>query len=109
MIDPLGPDPNDPASTPRKVGKVVSEFETRGSSSVSGSTAPLGPRIRHANYDSPEALIRPEGPTTQGKSAQMPAAEKIQAEPVQAKPAEPAKSAPPVTPSAVTPPPAKAA
>lgn len=108
MIDPLGPDPNDPAASARKVGKVVSEFETS-ASSVPGSTAPLGPRVRHANYDSPEALTRPEGPTTQGKSAQMPAAEKIQAEPVQAKPAEPVKSAMPVTPSAVTPPPAKTA
>lgn len=56
MIDPLGPDPNDPASPKRKVGEVVSDFESP------GSTARLGPRIRHANYDSPEALVRPEPP-----------------------------------------------
>ena len=58
MIDPLGPDPNDPASPPRKVGEVVSDFE------APGSTARLRPRVRHANYDSPEALIRPEPPAT---------------------------------------------
>jgi len=56
MIDPLGPDPNDPASPPRKTGEVVSDFE--------GPTAPLRPKIRHANYDSPEALVRPLSPAT---------------------------------------------
>src|SRR5262245_11709499 len=54
MIDPLGPDPADPTSTARKTGEVVSEFE------VPGSKAPLAPRVRYANYDSPEALVRPE-------------------------------------------------
>ena len=53
MIDPLGPDPNDPAVKPGKATDVVSEFE------APGAAAPLGPRVRHANYDSPEALIRP--------------------------------------------------
>lgn len=59
MIDPLGPDPNDPASTARKSTDLVSEFEGP------GATAPRGPKVRHANYDSPEALIRPEAATPQ--------------------------------------------
>ena len=55
MIDPLGPDPNDPASPPGKATEIVSGFEPP-------ETAFLrGPKVRHANYDSPEALIRPEG------------------------------------------------
>lgn len=49
MIDPLGPDPSDPAIPPRKVGEIVSDFEASG---------PIHPRVRHANYDSPEALVR---------------------------------------------------
>lgn len=53
MIDPIGPDPNDPTNAARKKGEVVSDFEGVGMS------APLGPRVRHANYDSPEALARP--------------------------------------------------
>lgn len=56
MIDPLGPDPNDPSSSTPKAGEVVSDFD------VPGSIAPLRPRVRHANYDSPEALARPEPP-----------------------------------------------
>lgn len=63
MIDPLGPDPNDPASPVRKPGEVVSDFE------IPGSTAPLRPKIRYANYDSPEALTRPEAPSRPAVSA----------------------------------------
>ena len=54
MIDPLGPDPNDPATKPVKATDVISDFE------ASGNAARLRPKVRHANYDSPEALIRPE-------------------------------------------------
>lgn len=52
MIDPLGPDPNDSVSSSRKGAEVVSEFE------ASGSLSPLRPKIRYANYDSPEAQVR---------------------------------------------------
>ena len=54
MIDPLGPDPNDPATASRNVADVVSEFE------APGSIAPLRPKVRYADYDSPEAIIRKE-------------------------------------------------
>src|SRR6185503_2275725 len=57
MIDPLGPDPNDPADKTRKPTDIISEFE------APGALTPRGPKVRHANYDSPEALIRPEGTT----------------------------------------------
>jgi hypothetical protein len=57
MIDPLGPDPNDPATPPGKPAEIVSGFEHP------ETITPRGPKIRHANYDSPEALIRPEGPS----------------------------------------------
>jgi hypothetical protein len=52
MIDPLGHDPTD-----QRVTEVASEFETQ------GSLPPLRPKVRHANYDSPEALIRTETST----------------------------------------------
>ena len=64
MIDPLGPDPNDPATKPGKPTEVVSGFD------APGAAAPLGPKIRHANYDSPEALIRPEGNLAKNTSTQ---------------------------------------
>ena len=56
MIDPLGPDPNDSVSTSRKGAEVVSEFE------APGSLSPLRPKVRYANYDSPEAQLRKEDP-----------------------------------------------
>jgi len=59
MIDPLGPDPTDPATRPAKPRDVISDFE------APGAAARLHPKIRHANYDSPEALIRPEDTATQ--------------------------------------------
>lgn len=58
MIDPLGPDPNDPATKPGKANDVISDFE------ASGAATRLRPKVRHANYDSPEALIRPEDAAT---------------------------------------------
>ena len=56
MIDPLGPDPADPTTPPRQVAEIVSEFETR------GSLSPLRPKVRYANYDSPEAIVRRTSP-----------------------------------------------
>lgn len=56
MIDPLGPDPNDPANSSRKVTEIASEFE------APGSLSPLRPKVRYANYDSPEAQVRKEAP-----------------------------------------------
>ena len=58
MIDPLGPDPNDPATKPAKARDVISDFE------AAAAAARLRPKVRHANYDSPEALIRPEDAAT---------------------------------------------
>jgi len=57
MIDPLGPDPNDPNTNPRQVAEIPSDFETP------KSLSPLRPKVRYANYDSPEAQIRTEAPT----------------------------------------------
>lgn len=54
MIDPLGPDSTDPNQTPRQVAEIVSEFETP------GPPSPLRPKVRYANYDSPEAIRRTE-------------------------------------------------
>lgn len=50
MIDPLGPDPNDPAAPPRKVGEIVPEFQRP------EPPRPTRPKVRYANYDSPEAI-----------------------------------------------------
>lgn len=50
MIDPLGPDPTDPATRPRKVGEIVPEFERP------EPPHPTRPKVRYANYDSPEAI-----------------------------------------------------
>lgn len=66
MIDPLGPDPTD-INLPRRVNEVASEFETP------GSFSPLKPKVRYANYDSPEALMRhtpPPEPATIVRPAQ---------------------------------------
>jgi hypothetical protein len=52
MIDPIGPDPSDPNQPPRKVNEISARFE------IPGSTSPIKPKIRFANYDSPEALMR---------------------------------------------------
>ena len=59
MIDPLGPDPNDPAIRTAKPKDVISDFEAQ------AAAARLRPKVRHANYDSPEALIRPDDTETQ--------------------------------------------
>ncbi len=56
MIDPLGPDLTDPIAPARQVADIVPEFE------VPGSVSPLRPKVRYANYDSPEALARPTPP-----------------------------------------------
>jgi hypothetical protein len=66
MIDPLGPDPNDPATKPSKASDVISDFE------APGAAARLRPKVRHANYDSPEALILPNEAAAQ-KPASHPA------------------------------------
>jgi hypothetical protein len=54
MIDPLGPDPADPNQPPRRPTEVASEFDTP------AFISPLRPKVRYANYDSPEALVRTE-------------------------------------------------
>jgi hypothetical protein len=56
MIDPPGPDPTNHATPPRQRAEIDSEFETP------GSLSPLKPKVRYADYDSPEALVRPTPP-----------------------------------------------
>jgi hypothetical protein len=51
MIDPIGPDPTDPAIPARQVGEIVPEIQL--------PLRPLQPRKRYANYDRPEALAKP--------------------------------------------------
>ena len=69
MIDPLGPDPDNASSHPRQVAEIVSEFETP------GLLSPLRPKVRHANYDSPEAIVLrtpPAEPAAKVKAATPP-------------------------------------
>ncbi len=56
MIDSHGQDPTDSAAHPRQVAEIDSESETP------DSLSPLKPKVRYANYDSPEALARPASP-----------------------------------------------
>ena len=56
MIDSLRPDPTDSAAPSGQVAEIDSEFE------APGSLSPLRPKVRYANYDSPEAQIRKESP-----------------------------------------------
>ena len=69
MIDPLGPDPDNASSHPRQIAQIVSEFETP------GLLSPLRPKVRHANYDSPEAIVLrtpPAEPAAKVKAATPP-------------------------------------
>lgn len=52
MIDPLGPDPTDLAKPFRQPTDIVPGGE------APGAWSPLGPKVRHADYDSPAALAR---------------------------------------------------
>lgn len=52
MIDPLGPDPADPVLPARQVGEIVPKIERP------EPPKPTRPKVRFANYDQPEALIR---------------------------------------------------
>lgn len=52
MIDPLGPDPTDPVQPAKRLGEIVSEID------LPEPLKPARPRIRFANYDQPEALMR---------------------------------------------------
>lgn len=80
MIDPLGPDPNDPATRRAKPTDVISDFEA-------AAAARLRPKVRHANYDSPEALIRPDDAPAR---APVPPPAATKAPPPQANPEPPA-------------------
>ena len=75
MIDPLGPDPTDPVLPARQVAEIVSEFETP------GSLSPLRPKVRYANYDSPEAQLRKEPPRIEDSSRRPEASARNQASP----------------------------
>lgn len=67
MIDPLGPDPTDPVVPPRHIGEIVPEIQ------LPEPPGPNRPKIRYANYDQPEALIRHvsevEAPSPQRKES----------------------------------------
>jgi hypothetical protein len=62
-MDPMGADPNDLAKHRRKQPDILSEFE------VPGAWVSRGPRVRHADYDSPEALSRPAAQPGQTNTA----------------------------------------
>jgi hypothetical protein len=96
MIDPLGPDPNDPATPPGKASEIVSGFE------LPETAIPRGPKVRHANYDSPEALIRPEGPPAHDARSGL--ASPPDPAPRPASPAEPGPAAQPEKPKPAAPP-----
>lgn len=53
MIDPFGPDPTDLVKPVRQPADIVPGLE------APGAWSPLGPKVRHADYDSPVALARP--------------------------------------------------
>lgn len=96
MIDPLGPDPTDPAMPARHVGEIVSKFE------LPEPPRPLHPRKRYANYDRPEALARPisAAPATNGGQNGAPVPSSAQAPaPVPVKTPTPGPAAVPVAPS----------
>jgi hypothetical protein len=102
MIDPLGPDPTDPVMPARQVAEIVSEFE------APGSLSPLRPKVRYANYDSPEAQrLKEESPRTEASPRSQPsrpqilprkqAPPRIQEVPLPIPPSPPAASAQPVS------------
>ena len=97
MIDPLGPDPNDPATKPTRATDVISDFE------APEAGARLRPKVRHANYDSPEALIRPGetrlpnpalGPASRSEQEPHAKAPELSRQPPQEKPAASPNSEP---------------
>ena len=97
MIDPLGPDPNDPATPARRVAEVP-EFD------APGSLSPLRPKVRYANYDSPEAQRLKDAPPRNQSSQSSGTVRilplkgtppRIQEVPVPAPVVEPVASAPP--------------
>jgi hypothetical protein len=107
MIDPLGPDPTDPMMPTRQVAEIVSEFE------APGALSPLRPKVRYANYDSPEAQrLKRELPRTEASSRNQAsqrtqilprrdAPPRIQEVPLPTPPTEPVASAPPPAPKPV--------
>jgi len=52
MIDPLGHDPTDPIQPASKVGEIVAQIDP------SEPPQATRPKVRYANYDQPEALMR---------------------------------------------------
>jgi hypothetical protein len=67
MIDPMGPDPTDPATPARQVREIVSELEFPEPPSL------MRPKVRYADYDRPDASAKPAWDATQAKP-QAPAA-----------------------------------
>jgi hypothetical protein len=63
MIDSLEPNPTSPTIPARRVAGTVSELE------APGSPSPLRPKVRYANYDSPEAQNRVEEPPRNQESS----------------------------------------
>jgi len=91
MIDPLGPDPTDPVVPARQVADIVSEFETPGASS------PLRPKVRYANYDSPEAQRLIEDPPRKAEPPRVRIMPRVEGPPrIQEAPPAPAELVAPV-------------
>jgi hypothetical protein len=103
MIDSLGPDTTNPSSAARQVAEIDSEFK------APGSLPPLRPKVRYANYDSPEAqILKEESPRmeemrrNQGSRraeilAHKDAPLRIQEVPLPIPPGRPTASVPPVS------------
>lgn len=97
MIDPLGPDPTDPILPARQVGEIVPEIE------LPQPPKPSRPKVRFANYDQPEALIRQVLPENGKAAARAEAASVPQPVPASPPPAKSSESAPaPAPPSPQT-------
>lgn len=96
MIDPLGPDPTDPAMPARHVGEIVSKFD------LPEPPRPLHPRKRYANYDRPEALARPISAAPASNGAQTGAAAPSSAPDKAPNPAKTPTAGPAAVPAAST-------
>ena len=92
MIDPIGPDPNDPAVPPRHVGEIVPHLE------LPEPPPPTRPRVRYANYDSAEAIKLKSAAPKPEQTREPMAANPVPEPPEHANTAEPAPPPPPATP-----------
>lgn len=97
MIDPLGPDPSDPAQPPRHVGEIVSDFEPP------QPPRPLQPKVRFANYDRPDASARLVSPPESNSVPKSPQPQPANAKTSRAQASLPAPADPAPTAAAAAP------